>query len=314
MTTRTMIGYPQTFRMLTVSGIYWRINLAMAIPVLFGVYRAGYQAILMTCVAIVATVLADLAMTLLTGDRESAGVTNGRDVAIGLFIVAMSSVEGGALFVGTAGVLAVLVGVHLVGGAGRAWLHPAMVGLAMAGTIMPGRIARPRITDISYSSGRIVGVVADFVGRTVFEPLAVRIPVDIWDRLTSLEAVPGAAIVTAAIPLILLASLIVYAEDLVPPFIPILLFLSFVFSVRALGGEPLTALIDGTVLFAIIFGPVEPSTRPRSPLGAALFALLLGGLLAVLTMSPAISMPIVAAFLISGSLVPLLSTVRIGAP
>lgn len=306
--------YPQTYRMLTVSGIYRRINLAMAIPVIFGVYRAGYQAVSIAFAAISATILTDLIVTLLTGRRESPGVSNGRDLSIGLFIVAMSGIEGGPLFAGTAGVLAILVGVRLAGGAGRAWLHPSMVGLAMAGTIMPDRIASPLVADISHAGGRIVGVVAEFVGRTVFEPMAVRVPADIWERLTSLEAVPGAAIVTAAIPLILLASLIVYGEDLVPPFVPVLIFVTYVLGIRALGGEPLTSLIDGTVLFAIVFGPVEPSARPRSPLGAAIFAIILGSLLAVFTMSTATSMPIVAAFLISGSFVPLLSRLRAGTP
>lgn len=308
----TIRGYPRTYRMLTASGIYWRINLAMAIPVLFGVYRAGSPAVGIAVVAIVTALLVDLVLSLLTGRGESSEVSYGRDLSIGLFVVAMSGVEGGPLFAGTASALAILVGVRLVGGAGRAWLHPAIVGLAITGTIMPDRIAGSHIAGISESGGRIVGVVAEFVGRTVFEPLAVRIPVDIWERLTSMDAVPGGAIVTAAIPLILLASLIVYGEDLVPPFVPVLVFGSFVFGVWMLGGEPLTALIDGTVLFAIVFGPVEPSTRPRSPLGAAVFALLLGTLLAVFTVNTATAMPIVAAFMIAGSLVPLLSTVRVG--
>lgn len=307
--TQDLIGrYPHTHRMLTASGIYRRLNLAMAIPVLFGVYRAGSQALLVVLAALLTAILVDLTVSILAG-RRSSGIDVGRSISIGLFTAAMTSVEAGPLFAATAAALGVLIGVWFVGGSGRYWLHPAMVGLAIAGTIMPERVADTNLAALSYQTGRIVGAFADFVGRLVFEPLAVRVPVEIWDRLTSLGAVPEAAIVAGAIPLILIASLIVYGEDLLPPVVPIVVFVSFVLVVRAHGGEPLTTLIDGTVLFAIVFGPAEPGVRPRSSVSIVLFGILLGALIALLSHDTEVAMPTIAAFLLAGSLVPLLSTI-----
>lgn len=310
MTTHLATGYPHTFRMLTVPGMYWRLNLAMGIPVLFGVYRAGSPGFLIAIAALSTAILTDLLMTIVTGRRDYSGVSNGRAVSIGLFTVAMTGIDAGPLFAVTASAAAVLIGVWLLGGPGRYWLHPAMVGLAIAGTIMPTRIVGLGTSAVSHESGRLVGAFADFVGRMVFEPLAVRVPVEIWDRLTALGAVPGTAIVTATIPLILLASLIIYGEDILPPVIPISVFTAFVLVAWAYGGEPVTALVDGTVLFAIIFGPAEPGTRPRSPVSLAVFGVLLGAFLALFSQSSLVAMPIVAAYLIVGSLVPSMIMLR----
>lgn len=306
------IGYPHTHRMLTVSGLYWRLNLAMAIPVLFGVSRSGAAALLMLFVAVGTALFVDFALSMLTGLPIS-GVANGRAISIGLFTAGMTGVEAGAIYITVAVVCAVLIGVWMVGGPGRYWLHPAMLGLAVANTIMPERVIGGGNVDVVNGSGRIVGVFAELVGRRIFEPLAIRVPVEIWERLTSLEAIPGAPIVAGAIPLIFLASLIVYGEDLVPISIPIAVFLAFVLLEWAIGGtagrpfqgEPLSALLNGGVLFAVVFGLAEPGVRPRSSAGIIVFGLSLGALLAFFSHNEAVTSPSIAAFLIAGSCAPL---------
>ncbi len=299
--------YPHTFRMLTATGLYWRLNLAMGIPVLFGVYRAGSAAFFQVALAIGIAVGVEVASALLSG-AETRGLAIGQTVSIGIFVAAMTPLSAGPLFVTVAAAAAILLGLKVVGGAGRYWIHPAMIGLAVAESVFPNRLgAIP--AEVSSGSGRLVGAVADFFGRMVFEPLAVRIPVDIWDRLTSLQAIPGAPIVAAAIPLILLASLIVYGEDLLPPIVPIAAFLAFVLAERFIGGEPLSALLNGTVLFALVYGPADPGVRPRSTQGSVVFALSLGLLVAIFTEAAYVTAPTVAAFLVAGSFVPLINTV-----
>jgi Na+-translocating ferredoxin:NAD+ oxidoreductase RnfD subunit len=300
--------------MLTVPGLYWRLNLAMAIPVIGGVSRGGPVAVWMLITALLVAALMEAALAIGSG-RKPDGIGNGRCVAIGLFVVAMSAPGAGVAYTGFAAASAVLIGVHLIGGPGHYWLHPAFVGLAIASMIIPDAATGSGLLTETVQSGRLTGPAAELLGRLVFEPLAIRIPPEVWVRLTSLVAVPGAAIVTGVIPLVLLASVIVYGEDLVPIVVPLLVMTVFVLLAAILGPGrvrgaetgPMSALVDGSILFAVVFGLAEPGTRPRSMSGIIAFGIVLGTLLALFSHNQSVTSPALAAFLCAGTLVPLLN-------
>ena len=310
MSDMTVRGFPHSFRVLTVRGIYRRLCLAVLIPVGFGVFHGGPALLVMVLCAAGGAVFADLTVTGLFG-KTPLGVLDGRALYIGLVTAALMPTGTDPVLAVLAGMLAVLVGVWLFGGPGRYWVHPAFVGLALTGVPLAGTEGM-RESGFLISSFLPGGAIA-FAERVLFEPLGVRISPEAWDLVLGTTTPTGGALVIGLMGPILLGTLIIFGEDLLPPVLPIAFTLAYVAGVYLFGaGTAIDAVFLTSVPFVVVFLLADPGIRPSTTIGMVGFGVLAGGLAALFWITGWVGMPAAVAIFIAGMFVPVLEGLTTG--
>jgi Na+-translocating ferredoxin:NAD+ oxidoreductase RnfD subunit len=310
----TVTGFPHSFRALTVGGIYGRLIMAVSIPVGFGMLHGGATVVVLVAATVIAAVLTDLLVTSLLPETP-ASPADGRAVYLGLVVAALLPASASVPLAALAGALAILGGVWLVGGPGRYWVHPALVGLALSGIVLSGPAT---VGEAGASFTFPISLESlPMMEQSLFEPLGVRIPADAWRLLVGTIGPEGGAVTMALLGPVLVAALIVFGEDLLPGALPIGFLLSYVIGVWLFGGlpeewgrgEPFYALMLTNAPFVIICVLADPGIRPKTQTGMLLFGLLAGGVAALLWITDLVTVPAVAAVLVTGMFVPVIDRV-----
>ncbi len=303
-------GFPHTFRVLTVSGVYRRLAFATLIPVGFGVARGGVSALLTVVAAVLGTVLADIVMT--RGRSDSLHPGDGRALYIGLAMAGLLPAGISPVTVMIAGVLTLLVGVWLFGGPGKYRIHPALVGPALLGIAFLGPTAVGE--GAAFLSLTVPADVISLVERTLFEPIGVRVSPEAWRLLLGGIGPEGGSLVLGLAGPVLVGSLIVFGEDLLPAILPATFLAVYSLGTWTFGalpgdwfsGAPLDALLLTNAPFVIVFLTADPSVRPATATGMVLFGVLAGGLATVFRVSGTVVAPATIAVFIAGAFVPVL--------
>ncbi|POR05445.1 hypothetical protein AU468_00795 [Alkalispirochaeta sphaeroplastigenens] len=308
--------FPHSFRYLTVHGLYWRLSVAALIPVAAGVVRGGLPALILVVAAVTGAVLADLlAAALLSGQPTLP--SEGRSVYLGLVVAALLPVSVDPVIATLASLLTVFAGVWLFGGPGRYWMHPALVGIALAGALIPGTgvILEAGGSGIfSFFPGLISRVVPS-LEQVLLEPLGVRVPGEAWSLVLGETALHGSSLTAGLVWPSLLGAMIVFGEDLSPVVTSLLFLVSYLGLVWLLGGlpqgeglaggDPLQALFMTNAVFVLVFLLADPGSRPASWGGMAFFGVLAGALAALFWISRQVAIPATASIFIAGFFVPL---------
>lgn len=305
---RLTVGFPHAHTPITVAGIYWRISLAMAVPLGFAVGRSGVSVVWLVLLAVTGALIADLALSLIPVRETNASpsaVRDGRAVAYALFVAALIPTGTPPALAAAAGAVAMVVGVLMQGGVGAYWLHPALVALAIVLS-----------TGVAPSSAETVVATSEFtaaLGQSrlirlievwLVEFAGTRVPPEAWASVTGIGvANPSTAAASMALP-VLAAAMIVFGEDLVPLSVPIV----FLVTVAAIGEITSDRAFDftttGTTLLVAVVAFADPGVRPRRLMGMVLFALVAGLAVGLLRAYDGATRPEIAGLLLAGSLVP----------
>ncbi|MCG8477871.1 MAG: RnfABCDGE type electron transport complex subunit D [Spirochaetales bacterium] len=301
--------HPHSFRMLVSRGVYLRLSLALAFPVLVGALRLGASAIPLIVAGLLGAFLAELAVGIAT-NRPGSGVRNGRTLYYGLLVVALSPVDIPPSFVAAAAAITVLFGVWLPGGPGAGWLHPVAVGLALVPAFYDvGPWARLGDTLPTMLTAFESGAFFQTVQNRVFIPLGMRVPPDALLAIVGLDGGAGIGFTSGLLIPLLASALIVFGEDLVPVVLPVTYFCGFVLCVRLAGGDVFAAMLSTNVALIGLAGLADPGIRPVKVWMIALFGLLAGSCTGLLTAWNGTPVPAVVGLLIVGSFRPLLNVV-----
>ncbi|SIP89143.1 Na+-translocating ferredoxin:NAD+ oxidoreductase RNF, RnfD subunit [Alkalispirochaeta americana] len=309
--------FPHSFRYLTVHGIYWRLVVAAAIPVIAGVLRGGVPALILVVASVTGAVLADLlAAALLSG--QSALPSEGRAVYLGLVVAALLPVSVDPVIATAASLLTVFAGVWLFGGPGRYWIHPSLVGIALAGALVPsaGTVLEGGGATLFSFLPELLSQAVPSLEHFLLEPLGVRVPREAWSLILGETGLSGSAMTAGLVWPSLLGAMIVFGEDLAPAVTSLLFLLSYLGLVWLLGGlplgeglaggDPLQAMFMTNAVFVLVFVLADPGSRPSSRGGMAAFGILAGSLAALFWVSREVVIPATAAVFIAGFFIPLL--------
>ena len=282
-TGETQPRYPHSYRMLTVRGIYGRLSLALLVMLIAAVWRGGMPVVALTLSAMAGSILAELVVGMFddTSIRRS-GIGNGRAVYYALLVAALVPPGTAPVVTAAAAASAVWIGLWLPGGAGSYWIHPVFVGLAL----IPG-------VALAVGVDPIATVETEWVARIeasgIFRWIEARVfaPFDLGITPQAVAAVFGLGptvptSVTAGLLLpLLVGTMIVFGEDLVPPSLPVLYLITFVAVVELTGGDLLTAVLGGNVPVVAILALSDPGVRPHRRGATALFAVIAGAVTAL---------------------------------
>lgn len=311
MSADVMHEFPHSFRVLTVSRLYRRLALVTLIPVGMAIVHRGAPALALVATVLVGALTADVFITrVLVNSPVSPG--DGRSLYLGLALAGILPLTTPLPVAFAAAILSVLVGVWLFGGPGRYWVHPAIIGPALAGIALTGTDAMRRAD--SFLAELIPPEVVAVLERSFFEPLGVRVSPDAWQLLLGTVSLDGGSLVLGMVGPILLGALIMFGEDLLSPILPAFFLIAYVLFVWIFGGvpdgwgngAPLDAVFLTNAPFVVVFLAADPGVRPATSAGMALFGVFAGSLAALLWISAVVEVPVIIAFFITGMFVPLL--------
>lgn len=295
------VTFPHAFRPVTTRAIFWGGAFWTALPATAGIARAGWYGALIAFTAVGVSLVASAIGAKLAGRDPLQFIRSGQPLFSALLVFSFTPTAAGPGWVAMAAIFATLVGAWAFGGPNVAWLHPAALGVLLASAVVP------------LTAADATGVIAPWL----VDPGLGDLSVPAW-RL--MFAGDGQTFTAGLILPILIASVPLMAEDLLPPILPAMTALAFVAVIAAargltpmLAGEVLGHLGAGSTAMVIFVGLLEPAPRPRTRTGMVIFALLLGSTIAAMSLSGRVVHPALVSIVLVGHLVPLIDTFTVSA-
>ena len=293
---------PHRFQALTVVGFYVRLLLAVLVATAPGLLRDGGARLPITLAAAVFAVGLQWGRAAIGGRTLRASEVL-RTGYYGVFVAALVPYGASIGVVALATLACIVLGYWAPGGVGQFWIHPAIVGLAFA-YLLTGIDTVGDVAVVAPQVGRGLGARLNAV---LLSPLSIRVGEGFWERFVGLTRPESPA--GHLLP-VLVASLIVYGEDLAPPQAALGVLLGHGILSWMVGGlpsqlwagAPFTGLVGGNVAFLIVFALAEPGVRPARSGEALWFGLITGAISAGLHAFGATPWPGIVAFLLAGSL------------
>lgn len=293
---------PDRLQTLSTTGWHSRLLFAASIALAPGLLRDGGTRLLVALAAMALAICLEWARGAIKGQamRSSDAV---RVLYYGLFVVALAPYSASLGVIALATVGCIVLGYWAPGGAGRFWIHPAIVGLALA-YLLTGTAGSEDTLVAASQVGQGLGA---RLNVEVLSRLSIRVSEGFWERFVGVlrPATPAGHLLP-----ILIASLIVYGEDLAPPYAALGVLITHSLTLWLLGGlpvqlwagAPFTGMVGGNLPFLMVFALAEPSVRPARPGGAVAFGLITGCITALLYHGNGTVWPGLIAFIIAGSL------------
>ncbi len=303
-----ILSFPHTFQSITVRGLYGRLVLAMTPLVVVSVQRDGMTALMVFVIAIASGAVAEFLLDMVRNvDSGHSMSRNGRVLSFMVLLALLLPAQTPPLVIVIAATATVVVGIHLMGGAGVYYIHPVVVGMLVAA--MAGISTAPDPGIPSVAAGASVIAEArwyQLISEYLFIPLGMRVPPESLMLLFATNDVGMVSIGAGLLIPLLIGGIVVFGEDLVPPAM-VWAFLGAAVAVLYVAGEEILLLsVQTNLLLVTVFLFAEPSVRPTSGPGMVVFGVLSGGLAAFFLVAGSTSVPVIAAVAFGATLLPLI--------
>lgn len=291
--------FPHTFQPLTTRGLYLRLGVALSFPLLFSAFRTGPGVVWILLTVATGVLVGELVLYFAGGVSIPE-----RSIVTGLAVAALMPLSASILAIGIASVVATLASGIVSGSRRQIWVHPAILGVVVAGVLStPGTVSQLGVTPMLDTG---IEIVVPIIGRTLFEPLGVRVPGDVWFLLLGSVRVDGGTVTAGLLIPMLAGAWVVYGEDLVLPILPLTLLGSFVLVALVRDVNIIEAITLSEFPLVATILVAEPTSRPASRRGMALFGILAGALMALLWTLPGVPGPILLGYFFASLYIPLI--------
>ena len=230
-----------------------------------GLYLFGYRAAIVLAVAVLSAVLAEGIWQKLSGRPVRIGDLSAVVTGLLLGLNLPSSSPWWMVMIGS--VIAIVLIKQLFGGIGHNFLNPALAARAILLTSWPARMTTfflpERLIQIGGESAAAIG---DAV--TSATPLA-KSGTSMMDLF--LGNIPGTIGEVCKVA-ILIGFVYLVIRRTIMPHIPVLFVGTVALMTWILGGDPLTAILTGGVLFGAVFMATDYVTNPMMVIGQCIFA------------------------------------------
>lgn len=294
MSTMIEAPFPHVFRVTTAKQIYYKLCIAIAPVLLVGMWRGGAEAIMVFVVAVAAGAVTEFLIDLLRTNGVISPTRNGRILYLMMLISILLPADTDPIAVTIAAAASIVIGIHLMGGAGVYFVHPVFIGLLV--------IAGSTITTVPEVGAVSIDALANDVAnsrlyqsitRLVFSPFGMRVPADAVALLVNIGDVGAVSIGAGLLPIVVLGSFVVFGEDLVPPIL-VLSFLVGVVVVFAIAeADIVDLLVRSNLVLVLFFAMADPSIRPLTRTGMVIQGVLSGIGGAILLVLGGVAVPVV---------------------
>jgi Na+-translocating ferredoxin:NAD+ oxidoreductase RnfD subunit len=295
--------FPHAFKPLTTQRLYFGMGIAIGFPLIVSGLRGGPPVFWIFFIVATGVLVGELALYFAGGGISFPE----RSIVSGLAVAALMPLSASYLTVWVASVVATLAGSTVAGSRRQIWVHPAILGVVVAGVVTtPGAVGHMSVVPLVDAS---IQIVTPVISQVFFEPLGVRVPGDAWHLLLGSVHVEGGTLTAGLLMPVLVGAVVVYGEDLVLPVLPLTLLGSFVLVglLRNANVVEMVALSEFPLVATILVA--EPTARPASRRGMVLFGILAGALMALLWTLPGVPGPILIGYFFASLYIPLIDHV-----
>lgn len=316
MTDRFDVPFPHTFLPVTVRSIYVKLLAAVAPVLLVGLWRGGMPAVMVTLVAVASGAVAEFAADLFRSSetslgtlrsRSSSAAKNGRALYMMVLLAVLLPAATPLPLVAVAAIASILIGVYLMGDVGAYYVHPIFIGLLL--------VAGNGVSTIPVDDSAAIAALSEAVGNSglyravvdgVFVPLGMHVPADAVALLVNFGDIGAVSIGAGLFPALIVGSLLVFGEELVPPVLIVSFFVGAVAVLAITEANIIDMLVRSNILLILLFALPDPSVRPLRRDAMAIFGGVSGVLAAVLLVFDGAAVPIVTGVALVATLRPLL--------
>lgn len=265
---------PQIRQGVTTQRLMGHVLMALIPCVIAGVYRFGMPAALLLVVAMLSAVLAELLFQIIT--KREATVNDLSALVTGL-ILGLNLPPTAPWWIAMIGsAFAVVIVKQLFGGIGDNFMNPAMAARAVLLASWPVHMTNFIQPLNQPLNGPGAGLAADAV--TAATPL-VSPGTSYWDLFAGNIA---GSIGEVSKLMILLGLLYLLIAKVISWRIPVLMVGSAALMTLALGGDAVSAMLSGGLLFGAVFMATDYTTSPMTAKGQAVYAIGAGLIVAIL--------------------------------
>jgi Na+-translocating ferredoxin:NAD+ oxidoreductase RnfD subunit len=311
MTTSMEMPFPHTFHSVTVRSVYLKLTLALAPLLVFATFRDGMATVSVFAVTLAAGAVTEfLADLLRSGAASSTSTKNGRVLYFMELLTVLLPAGIPLPVAGAAAVVTIVIGVHLLGANGSYYIHPVFIGLlVIAGSgvfsTVPTEVAR---------IGSLADVVADsLIYRAILErafvPMGMRVPPEALALIVNVGDAGATGIGSGLLPALLIGSLVVYGEELVPASLGAAFLAGGAVVFAVADADLVDLLVRSNFLIVAFFALADPSIRPLRRGSIVLYGAVAGVLAAILLVTGGAVFPVITAVALVGTVRPLLDLV-----
>ncbi|MHC1786247.1 MAG: RnfABCDGE type electron transport complex subunit D [Christensenellales bacterium] len=246
------------------------VLIALAPATAAGVYLFGLRAAWVLCVAVLAAVVSEYVWQRLM--KKTVTVQDLSAVVTGL-IVGLNLPSGAPLWMPAIGsIVAIVLVKQLFGGMGHNFMNPAMLARAFLLASWPARMTTFLLPQRLLGTSTAQAGIDLVSGATPLVPIKLGIGSNIPLSDLFLGNIPGSIgeVCKIAIIIGLLYMLVVRT---ISWHVPVFFLGSVALMTWLLGGDPLTALLTGGVLFGAVFMATDYVTNPMQKVGQCIFGI-----------------------------------------
>jgi len=308
MTSAMEIPFPHTFHSTTVRSLYLKLTVALAPLLVFATIRDGMETVSVFAVTLAAGAVTEfLADLLRTGAASSPSTKNGRVLYFMALLTVLLPAGIPLPVAGAAAVVTIVVGVHLLGANGAYYVHPVFIGLL----VIAGSGVFSTVPVDAARIGPLADVIADsLIYRVILErafvPMGMRVPPEALALIVNVGDAGATGIGTGLLPALLVGSLIVYGEELVPSSLGAAFLLGGAVVFTVAEADLVDLLVRSNFLIVAVFALADPSIRPLRRGSIVLYGTTAGVLAAILLVTRGAVFPVITAVVLTGTLLPLL--------
>lgn len=264
------VTFPHSYRPLTAKGIYVRFSIALFPVLIAGILRFGISFLLRVLPVVLFAVLLDGFLE--KGLRRRNTVFDVSYFTMLLIVLLPPMVPWYVLAIGV--LTTVLIGKWTFGGTGSYWMHPTVAGFLLVFTAFPLELSQAFRVPRYWPRTSVDGSITELLNSHIFGRLGFIISDGIFNHLFGNQTgILGAS----AVLLILLASVYLLVNDIVPQVFPVIYLGTLLIGMLLIRKEDLLfSVLNAETLLVAFFLLPDPGSRPKTHLGIFLTPLVCG--------------------------------------